>query len=247
MACSDRSVRASASGGPMSTPSSAGPNSGCRASSLSRTGCISGRGAACSRRRSPGGSWLASPTIRTRLPSSTSRPSASGSKPRIRDHRPTYGFIGSCACRPTRCSTASTSGNIDPLEQHLTLQRRPVESPAAQRLHTHRATVYSTRTIRSNPETDRGDRTRCQEDADRPSIERCANWCRRICAAGWILRHRWTKRSTSPLRSLDATSCGSRRRRARGVVLSCLHLGIRAPRLAAIGGPRSPSTTIHAS
>ena len=52
-------------------------------------------------------------TPRTARRSATSAESSLGSKASRRDHRPMYGACGSCACMPTRCSSAAATGSCD--------------------------------------------------------------------------------------------------------------------------------------
>ena len=82
------------------------------ASSPSRIGCISGRRS----RQSPAVTrWIVPRMTTIRTTSRARRCSArvSGSNPASRDQRAVYGSRGTCACRPTRCSTVSSTGRSE--------------------------------------------------------------------------------------------------------------------------------------
>ena len=76
-------------------------------SCASRTGCMSGRS---SRQSSAVTRWIVPrmTPMRTTSRRSSSSDTDSGRKPSSRDQSAVYGLCGTCACIPTRCSTASS-------------------------------------------------------------------------------------------------------------------------------------------
>ena len=107
-----RYCRAHANGSSSSTSRSSGAKSRWFRSSCSRTGWQSGQ---IARQSGPVSKWIVprSAAERTTRRSSKSASSWSVSNPSSRAQSATCGLVGTCACRPTRCSIAESGSSDD--------------------------------------------------------------------------------------------------------------------------------------